>query len=977
MTSKELLVDLYHTLRQYYSPIRDSAAHVYHSALATMPSCRLYKLNSHETGDTVICKPRRSVFVPEVMYMQNDSTSTTTLALSSDGSQIAFYCPYVLSLGNPNSGEDRSLHFSPMHHVVTLRFSPDGHQLLCADSKGSVLSKELDDDGYLWTYLPAADPIEGTWTVSSAAFSSNGQYCAFNLITEPDFTNSESPKSLSSPSIRLVIRRLESGARLHVLHDSSEGLQHSSDVVFTPDAQYVIQAYGNVMSVWDVARHVLHARVESSEAGLNSLSDIKALAAVSNTTCASLTSGGTIAIWDLVQGTHLRTFTVVDLTASLTVAGLASSSDGSLLGVVVDNTVKIVNAADGQLVAQHTLPSRRERHIESAIIKFDDAKFRVVVAVPQHPVFVWSYKLARQSHMEVSATLLDTRASCTSFSADGSLVVTGSEDGSMTIWKCDTGLATTQYTGKGAVIAASFSAPNPRFLLSVRVAGPNPERIYMFSPFVLQVDDTQTGDSLRPSKPSSNLKAYTATLSPDEKYLALRFKPLSAYQPGNQDGMIILVLDIQTGETVASSLDLQEGISTSHPYIISYTPDGLIHVQDAVNESLIVRDAQTLDVRHILRYSGEHMFGYTILSPCSTRVARITFDGRVRVWSLESGTDLFTTHIGKADDAERWQLLMPVWTHSGLMYASSQSLSTWNFDESTPAVVHIWPRASTPRSLYVSQDLSYIYAWCKDHHIRVWDLTHGFNMLEPILKLDASPWPETVKRALWWQHLLRASHNDTELRAVVRLGQRHFFVVINLEDGMCMRVTPFGDGQELQDGVPMAIVSNRLYMRCPEGNGVYLARRLAQIPFDEDTDAAQWLKTVSDTCETLQRALWQVWNVETGEMEAIITASGSTMKLEVLPPSFPLRQSHAEGDEEHDLLQIYDRSTARLRIYSGSPPKHVYSLGIPSDRRPSRSHAIAIHGSYVAVGSKHRTVSILDFSRAVKAAEARGMKAPE
>jgi WD40 repeat protein len=976
VASKELLVDLYHTLRQYYSPIRDSAAHVYHSALATMPSCRLYELNSHEMGDTVICKPRRTVFVPGVMYMQDGSTSTTTLALSSDGSQVAFYCPIILSVGSTNSG-DTSFKFGTESagFISALQFSPDGHRLLCADNRGRLHSKELDD-GHLWSYLPAADPIEGTWTVSSAAFSSNGQYCVFNLITKPDLTNSESPKFISSPSIRLVMRRLEFGAKHHVLHDSSEGLQHSSNAIFTPDAHYVIQAYGNVMSVWNVARHVLHTRVESSEAGLNSLSDIRALAAVSNTTYASLTSGGTITIWDLVQGTHLRTFSVVDFTASLTVAGLASSSDGSLLGVVVDNIVKIVSAADGQLVAQHTLPRRRGRHFGIAFIIFDDTKFRVVVAFPQHPVFVWSYKLARQSHMETSTTLADTRVSCTSFSADGSLVVSGAEDGSMTIWKCDTGLPTTQYAGKGAAIAASFSAPNPRFVLSVRVAG-----IYLFSPFVLQVDDTQTGDTLRPSKYSSNLETYTATLSPDEKYLAMRFKPLSAYQPGNQGGIIILILDIQTGETVASSLDLQEGISTSNTYIVSYTPDGLIPVQDAVNESLIVRDAQTLDVRHILRHSDAYIFGYTMLSPCSTRVARISHGGgHVRVWSLESGADLFTAYIGKADHAKPWELLMPVWTHSGLMYASSQSLSTWSFDESKSVVVHMWPTESTPRSLYMSQDLSYLYAWCEDHHIRVWAIAHGFDMLEPILKLDASPWPETVKRALWWRHLMIASHNDTELRAVVRHGQHHLFVVINLDDGVCVRVTPFGDGQELDDRIPMAIVSNRLYMRYPEGDIGYLAKRLAQIPFDEDTDAAQWLKTVSDTCETLQRALWQVWNVETGEMEAIITASGTTMKLEALPPSFPLRQSHPEGDEEHALLQIYDYSTARLRIYSGSPLKQVYSLGIPSDRRPAidvGSQTIATHGSCVAMGSKHGTVSILDFSKAVKAAEARGMMSPQ
>jgi hypothetical protein len=563
------------------------------------------------------------------------------------------------------------------------------------------------------------------------------------------------------------------------------------------------------------------------------------------------------------------------------------------------------------------------------------------------------------------------------------LVVSGADDGSMTIWKTNTGLSTAQYEGKGAVIAASFSTPNPRFVLSAREADPSPELFSWASSFVLQVDDTQTGDALRPSKTSSNPRAYAAALSPDEKYLALWFEPLTMPQPDIHMERVTLIMDTHTGKTVVSSLNNQDETRRYYPHKICYTPDGLTIVQD-VFTSLIVRDAQTLDVCHILRYPGEHMFGSTTLSPCSTRVARINLDGRVRVWSLESGTTLIDTHIEKVDHAQPWELLMPVWTHSGLMYASSQSLSTWNFDESKSVFVHMWPRASSPRSLYVSQDLSYIYAWCEDHHIRVWDITHGFDMLEPILKLDASPWPETVKRALQWRHLRIAFHNDTELRAVVSFGQRHLFVVISVDDGMCVRVTPFGDGQELYHPALMAIVGNKLYMRCPESNGGYLARQLAQIPFDNNTDAAQWLKTVGDTCETLQKALLQVWNVETGEMEAIISASGNTMKLEVLPPSFLSRQPHLEEDKEQGLLPIYDQLTARLRIYSGSPLTQVYNLGIPSDRRPAtqqslaESHNIATHGSCVAMGSKDGTVSILDFSRAVKAAaEARGMVSPQ
>jgi hypothetical protein len=222
---------------------------------------------------------------------------------------------------------------------------------------------------------------------------------------------------------------------------------------------------------------------------------------------------------------------------------------------------------------------------------------------------------------------------------------------------------------------------------------------------------------------------------------------------------------------------------------------------------------------------------------------------------------------------------------------------------------------------------------------------------QPIRELAASSWSEAAIQSLQYDGLVSASHSDTEFQALLKLGHRNLLVAIGLDDvdGSSLRATTFGDGHELRhpNSVPIPNANSRLYMQCRNSGGDYLVRRLAQIPFNDDSDAALWLNTVSDAFETLQPALLQVWNIETGELEAIVTWSGSTVQLQELLPSFALRKSQPITSSDSGIGFGYDVD-ANLHICRGPLLRHVSTLGpVPPDRRPSpstRPDAIVTHG---------------------------------
>jgi WD40 repeat protein len=319
---------------EYHTAISTSTAHIYHSALVTLPSCHLYHLNAQNLGDISLRGERKLAFDVAITYMEGHIESTTAFALSPDGAQLSCFQSFPMSnyhLGTPRSGRMRVLQPPTDPRIIffgegalALQFSTDGHQLFSANERGHIYVTELNGDDK-WTHLPldAAEDNSHLY-FQGAAFSAAGDYCVFvQELRLGDHVR-------TSRASLLVLRRVQAGAKLHVIYHSDNDVS-SSNAVFTPDSRYVVQAYGNRIVVCDVALCAELVKITLRDLVPGSEHQIKALTAISNTVCASMADNGAITLWDVVQGYQVRTVHSGKCEAVLRHLALASSHGGSLL----------------------------------------------------------------------------------------------------------------------------------------------------------------------------------------------------------------------------------------------------------------------------------------------------------------------------------------------------------------------------------------------------------------------------------------------------------------------------------------------------------------------------------------------------------------------------------------------------------------------------------------------------------------------
>jgi hypothetical protein len=270
----------------------------------------------------------------------------------------------------------------------------------------------------------------------------------------------------------------------------------------------------------------------------------------------------------------------------------------------------------------------------------------------------------------------------------------------------------------------------------------------------------------------------------------------------------------------------------------------------------------------------------------------------------------------------------------------------------------------------VSQDESYLYAWCGDQRIRAWTTT-DFDTTRPILELETSEWMKKLPPG-WDLHersLICATHDTTRFQAVFTVQEICYILTVDLASGSSVSMSYLGE-HRLIAIANISFIDNRLYTYVfTRGYDTsHLLWHLVRVPIGDDDDAAEWTRTIGDAFEVLQRTLLQVWSLETGEMEAIITWTEDNIQLESVPLSTPLRLPCGQYGQNARLN--VDNYVSLIRIYSTlSSRTHVCSIGLSPDRQLSKS--AAVHDRLVAVGSTHGTVSIFDVTKAVEIAEAK------
>jgi WD40 repeat protein len=973
--SRELLGDIHHATLEYYTAIRTSAAHIYHSALVTLPSCRLYDLNAQDLGDICLRGQRKSAFDVAVTYMEGLIESTTAFALSLDGAQLSCFQPFPMlnyHLGTPRSGRMRLLqpptdpYINSSQSALALSFSGDGRQLFSANDRGHIYVAELNGDDK-WTHLPpeAAEDYEYPhfW---AAAFSAAGDYCVFDL---------ELPHRVGTPRESfLVLRQVQAGARFHQIYHSDTD-SPSSNAVFTLDSRYVIQAYGDYIVICDIALFAQPVKITLRDLMPGSPHQIEALTAVSNTVCASMANDGAVTLWDVVQGYQVRTLQSGKRETMLRRLALASSRDGSLLAILADSTVRVLDIARETIIAERSFINGREIFGVQARVALDVDNSRVYVSGLGEPLLYWSFK--RSLELPQTPNTVSSPVTCLSLSVDGQVLVAGARDGSTSLWQTGTGNQIARYTGDASVTGVALSQPSSKFVISTRA------RKTQTSSLWLQVKAVKTGETMFDGRtPDKNNGVNTAALSPDGNYLALRlyFYPT--------DTGVVFVMNAQTGDVLAQSPDL----GPEHYSTLLYTTDGLALIQTLFDDddydpsrrasSILIRNPMTLEVRHTLLCEYSLPDDNIIMSSWSTDCIGRLHSARSHVilcvWNIDSGLLVHEQNIDHRVGNSNFKLLTHIWTPHRLIYATSDAVVCCTLNVQTPAIVHLWPEAWRTRAVCSSKDGSHIYAWGGDGIIRGWT-SADFEMETPFLQTSTSDlaWPDN---STGWTVQLIVSLSPTLLRALVCKDRHVFSLIVDLQAAQCVSRVFLGDTHHRYIRSPIASDNHNVLIVPYTVDNDNLGPQLAQqIPFRDVDDDAKWLRTVKDCAGQLHRALFHVVDLQSGEITAIITWQDDSLRVEKIPSG--LLKPYLGDQWDAPLVPQYDTSNGRLNICSRGDRSQaattVASLYLPADRRPDasphdfvfgkRRKNIIIHSDQlVAIGSTAGVVSIFDIRQAVQ-----------
>jgi WD40 repeat protein len=633
-----------------------------------MPSCRLYDLSSHEVGDVVLLTPRQPGFSHEFTYMHCDM-GAVLLALSPDGSRISCSGYGFFSIGNTISGEMRDLASrikSP--GTFAIGFSADGHRLLAADGHCHIHAIDVENVDSDWVDLPPAEEVDGSMTAIHATFSHDGVYCAFN-VESTDRSNPTKPQ----PVYYFFLRRVRADAQLHLLHDPCIET-HADKVVFTPNTQYLVQSSSSSIAVWNVDHRTLHAQRSIDDFRPVELETyITGLAAISNILCALLVSDGAVYVWNVDDGSLLRKldgYTSSDLDHSRSktrLLAISTPSSQSLLGLVIDSTVKLLDAtAEDPIIAQQSFHMDQRGDRRSNII-LDGLNSRIYLIEDDDQLVCWNYKLAPTpgaGRVGSSGTV-----KFTVFSNDGSLLVSGSQDGSMTVWQALTGRRIARHTGQGVVLKAAFSSPSARFILSTKMQADDVAGSYLLKCRTLELIDASTGETKTAWQIKPCPEANRLALSPNGERLVLHLTTDSFI-----DGLYLL--DVHSRKIIARVHDTRDDWGV--PKVVLFTQDSHSLVE-RYEKSILIRDAQTLEIRHTLPYRGLVIDPIT-LSPRSSHVGLVYQDGchlRFQAWNIQSGVlEINGALIRVLENDSYVRIWLCIWTPKYLIYAFKDSVAT-------------------------------------------------------------------------------------------------------------------------------------------------------------------------------------------------------------------------------------------------------------------------------------------------------------
>jgi WD40 repeat protein len=193
------------------------------------------------------------------------------------------------------------------------------------------------------------------------------------------------------------------------------------------------------------------------------------------------------------------------------------------------------------------------------------------------------------------------------FSADGSFLLTGGDDGEIRLWDLEEGRQCLSWSANNFwVLSAAFS-PDNKMVASGSIEA------------VVRLWNAKTGQSLKVLKGHRNL-IYSVVFSPDRKTLA----------SGSTDETVRL-WDVDTGECLKVLEGTSQGGSS-----VAFSPDGHYLTSTSHDQSVFLWDVETGERRNILK--GHTSFVSSVaFSPDGKTLGTGSHDQTVRLWDVKTG----------------------------------------------------------------------------------------------------------------------------------------------------------------------------------------------------------------------------------------------------------------------------------------------------------------------------------------------------
>jgi WD40 repeat protein len=438
--SYTLLADTERLVLACMMPINESALQVYHSAVATMPSCLLWEtLGQHCADIPLLVSQRASGWGPRVRIIYEE---TDVAVFSPDGRFILSHSG-AAQLWDVATGT-QLYHTSNTHSCTAIAFSPDGQNVLYGFFDGTVEVWAIAT----WakqTVLPRCSNAEVkavTFTPDSQSVVSafeDGTVQVWTQQTQKVFTTG---CSFFSPA---------------ALSDVEVVFSRNWEVVFSLDCRFMAATACDgeyAARVWTL---IPGASPEPLViAGLTDKAYFAAAFSPDGSTVAFGAMDG-IHVWDTTTSTQRMTING----HSSRVTAIAFSRDGQfLVSGSEDKTIMVWNFSAGAQQPDYVL--KGHSGIVLSVAFSPDAKL-VVSSSQQDPMRVWSGAVSvDESVMEGDTYVIKTIV----FSHDGRHIASGSEDSTIRVWDAGTGRQKYVLEGHEDEINRVVFSPNSQTIAS-------------------------------------------------------------------------------------------------------------------------------------------------------------------------------------------------------------------------------------------------------------------------------------------------------------------------------------------------------------------------------------------------------------------------------------------------------------------------------------------------------------------------------